>query len=391
MPANANVPGQDPVERSLGMPRADAIVRVLHRLKSYVEIETPSRHEQNIAALSRGLEEELDAMGGVVEAFHVPGLGRNLRVTFHGENPELEHMLVLTHIDTVHPIGTLAAQPFRIHGDRAEGPGIFDMKAGLALMVEALGLIAARGSRPRRTVRLLITCDEEIGSHSARTLFRDSAADAGAALVPEPALPDGSVKTRRKGVGTYRIDVHGRAAHAGIEPDRAVSAIAELSHQIQTVLQLADHGRGTTINVGEIGGGTASNVVAARAWAAVDLRFAEPEEGERVDRALVSLTPRLQGARVEVKRNELRPPLVRTAGVVALYEQARALAAELGHELGEGATGGGSDGSLVASFGLPVLDGLGPRGGGAHSSDEHIIVSDLPFRLALFVRLLEEI
>jgi glutamate carboxypeptidase len=204
-------------------------------------------------------------------------------------------------------------------------------------------------------------------------------------------LPDGSVKTRRKGVGTYRIDIHGRAAHAGIEPERAVSAIAELSHQIQTVLQLADHGRGTTINVGEIGGGTASNVVAARAWAAVDLRFAEPEEGERVDRALVSLTPRLQGARVEVKRNELRPPLVRTAGVVALYEQARALAAELGHELGEGATGGGSDGSLVASFGLPVLDGLGPRGGGAHSSDEHIIVSDLPFRLALFVTLLEEI
>jgi glutamate carboxypeptidase len=381
----------DPVVVALGTDRAKATERVLARLERYVTIETPSRDAANITRLSKLVEEELDAMGGVVEVFDAPGLGRNLRVTFHGEQPDQEHMLVLTHIDTVHPLGTLERQPFRIRDGRAEGPGIFDMKAGLALMVEALGLIAARGQRPNRTVRLLVTCDEEIGSQSARALFRECAADAGAVLVPEPALPDGSAKTRRKGVGTYRLDVYGRAAHAGIEPERAISAVAELARQIHLILALAQPARGTTINVGEIGGGTASNVVAAHAWASIDMRFMEPEEGERVDRALHALTPRLAGARLKLRRNELRPPLVRSAGVAALYEQARDLAAELGETLGEGATGGGSDGSILAALGLPTLDGLGPRGGGAHADNEHILISDIPFRLALYVRLLEAI
>jgi glutamate carboxypeptidase len=381
----------DPIERCLATSRADATERVLKRLQPYVETETPSRHVSGIITLSQRIEEELDTLGGIVESFDVPELGRNLRVTFHGDRPDLEPALILAHIDTVHPVGSLARMPFTITGDRVAGPGIFDMKAGLAVVVEAFSILAAREQRPRRTVRLLITCDEEIGSHGARELFRACAADAGAALVPEPAMPDGSVKTRRKGVGTYRIEARGRAAHAGIDPDKAVSAIAELAHQITDILTLADHGRGTTINIGTIGGGTASNVIAAHAWASIDTRFAEPDEGERLDRALHARKARLAGATVHVQKNELRPPLVRTAGVVALYEQAREIAAGLGLELGEGGTGGGSDGSLLASWGVPTLDGLGPRGAGAHADDEHILLSDLPFRLALFIQLLREL
>lgn len=379
----------DPIARCLGMSGDDATERVLRRLRPWIETETPSGHVDNIVALSRRIEDELDAIGGVVEAFDAPRLGRNLRVTFHGDQPELEHLLLLGHIDTVHPIGTLQHQPWRVFQDRAEGPGIFDMKGAIAVAVEALACIAGRHLRPRRTVRMLITCDEEIGSHGSRDLIAECAAEAGVAIVPEPALPDGSAKTRRKGVGTYRMEAHGRAAHAGIDPRSAVSATAEIAHQVLACLALADPAMGTTLNIGTIGGGTASNVVAAHAWATIDTRFVEPAEGDRIDRALADLAPRLAGASVKVNRNELRPPLVRTPQVAALYEQAREVAAGLGVVLGEGATGGGSDGSLVAALGVPTLDGLGPRGGGAHAADEHILLSDLPFRVALMVRLLE--
>jgi glutamate carboxypeptidase len=377
------------IERSLGFGRAEAERHVLARLRPYVEIETPSRNAEALTTLSRRVEQELRLAGAHIEAFDVPGLGRNLRATVSGLEPSLSPLLVLAHIDTVHPVGTLAAQPFRIDGDRVEGPGIFDMKAGLALMVEALAIVTRRASGPRRTLRVLVTCDEEIGSHGARDLFRESANGAFAALVPEPSNADGGVKTRRKGVSTYRLDVHGRAAHAGHDNPAAVSAITELVHQLTGILALANRARGTTINIGEVSGGTASNVVAARAAASIDLRFIEQEEGSRVDRALHALTPAHPDARIEMVRSESRPALERTPAVVALYQHARGLAAALGTDLAEGLSGGGSDGSLLAGLGVPVLDGIGPRGGGAHAADEHILLSDLAFRLGLFVRLLE--
>lgn len=377
------------IERTLGFGRAEAERHVLARLRPYVETETPSRNVENLTALARRLEQEFRLAGASVEGFDVPGLGRNLRATVNGLDPSLSPLLVLAHIDTVHPVGTLAAQPFRINGDRVEGPGIYDMKAGLALMMEALAVVTRRSSGPRRTLRFLITCDEEIGSHGARDLFRESARGAFAALVPEPSNADGGVKTRRKGVSTYRLEVHGRAAHAGHDNPAAVSAIAELVHQLTAILALANRPRGTSINIGEIAGGTASNVVAARANASIDLRFIDQEEGGRVDRALHALTPANPGARVEIIRSESRPALERTPAVVELYQQARTLAAGLGIDLTEGLSGGGSDGSIIAGWGLPVLDGLGPRGDGAHAADEHILLSDLALRLGLFVRLME--
>ena len=382
-----NVTG-DPVEATLAMTREGATRRALRRIEKYVGMETPSGNEAALTALSHHIEAELATIGGRVESFPVPGLGRNLRATFEGAEPDLEPILVLGHLDTVHPIGTLGKQPFRISGERVEGPGVYDMKSGIALMIEALAILAERGERPHRTIRLILTCDEEIGSHGAVDLFRESADGAFAALVPEPCNEDGSVKTRRKGVGTYRIDVYGKAAHAGIEPEKAVSAIAELADQVRTILALARPGIGTTLNIGTIGGGTASNVVPAHAWATIDTRFIEPAEGERLDTGLAALQPERAGAKVVVKRTEIRPPLVRTPAVVALYGQARDLASGLGVEIGEGISGGGSDGSLIAGFGVPVLDGLGPRGGGAHAASEHILLPDLPFRLAFYVRLL---
>jgi len=377
------------LEAALGIGRAEAERRVLARLRPLVELETPSRNAANLASLAGRLEQELRLLDSTVETFEVPGYGRNLRATVVGLDAALPPVLVLAHIDTVHPVGTLETQPFRVDGDRVEGPGTYDMKGGLALMVEALATITRRGSGPRRTTRLIITCDEEVGSHGARDLFRDSADGAFAALVPEPSMPDGGVKTRRKGVSTYRLRVHGRAAHAGHDDPAAVSAITELTHQVGAILALANGARGTTLNIGEIGGGTASNVVAAGAWASIDLRFADAAESDRVDRALHALTPRTDGARLDIVRSETRPALERTPHVARLFEHARDLAAGLGVQLGEGLSGGGSDGSLIAGWGLPVLDGIGPRGAGAHSPDEHILLSDLAFRLALYCRLLE--
>ena len=203
-------------------------------------------------------------------------------------------------------------------------------------------------------------------------------------------MPDGGVKTGRKGVATYRIDTTGVAAHAGIEPGTAVSAITELVRQSLRILALADHAKGTTINIGTIEGGTATNVVAASASAGIDVRLAVAEEGPRVHDALMSLRA-LSEATVTVTLAESRPPLVRNEQVARVFEHARALAARLGQDLAEGSTGGGSDGSLAAATGAAVLDGLGPRGGGAHAESEHIIIDDLPFRLALLCRLIETI
>ena len=377
------------IEQVLGLPEATALERVLVRARRYVEHETPSFAAAGIAQLADAVASDLEAVGATVERIAVPGRGANLYARVLGET-ELEPVLILAHIDTVHPVGTLAQRGFRVEAGRAYGPGVYDMKSGLAVAVEALTLLDERGAMPRRPVELLITCDEEVGSHSAREAIAMHARRVRAVLVPEPCLPDGGVKTFRKGVATYAVEATGIAAHAGIDGDSAVSAITELVVALNIALGLADHARGTTVNIGEISGGTASNVVAARASAVIDVRIAEPPEGDRIHAALTGLRARNPRATLQVERSENRPALVRTPEVVALYEHARAIAGrELGVELGEGGTGGGSDGSLAHAAGAAVLDGLGPRGAGAHAVDEHILLEDLPFRLALMMRLLE--
>jgi glutamate carboxypeptidase len=378
---------------TLGVDDDEARSRVLERVRRYVEIETPSGDEAALNELAGIVARDAEALGGRVERHAAPGFGTNLLITFDGGvgvgGDDGKAVVVLTHIDTVHPAGTLETQPFRVRGDRAEGPGVYDMKCGLVLVLEARATLRARGARPARPVRLLVTCDEEIGSHSSYERIVQLARGAAAVLVPEPSVPGGGVKTARKGVATFDLHVTGRAAHAGIEPGRAVSAISEIALQIVELLELADHERGTTVNVGTISGGTATNVVAAAARAGIDVRSVDTGEAARVRAGLERLAPKLAGAAVRVELKEQRPPLERTAAVVRLYEHARALAAELGVELAEGSTGGGSDGSITAAAGAPTLDGLGADGGGAHATDEHVLLADLPFRVALFTRLFE--
>jgi glutamate carboxypeptidase len=278
--------------------------------------------------------------------------------------------------------------PFRVEDGRAYGPGTYDMKAGLTIF---LTLMEYRLSGPTRPVRALFTSDEEIGSPTSRGLIEDLARQCAYALVLEPPLADGSLKTARKGVGRFRLEVQGRAAHAGVAPQEGRNAIVELAHQILRIQELQDLQAGTTLNVGVIQGGTTSNVVPAAAFADIDVRAAALAEAERVERALRSLEPVTPGTRMSVSGSFGRPPMERSPAIAALFDQARGIGRALGRELSEGSTGGGSDGNFTAALGVPTLDGLGVRGGGAHADDEHILIDSLTERAALLDALLREL
>lgn len=360
----------------------------LARLRRLVELESPSHDETRLRAVSAWFAAEAARLGGAIERVDVPGTGEHVVARFTGADSDLAPVVVVGHLDTVHDPGTFDPV-FRVENGLARGPGTFDMKAGWACVLEALALLAAAGSRAPRPTILVATCDEETGSETSRALIERLAAGARAVLVPEPSLPGGAAKTRRKGVALYRLEVTGRASHAGVDPENGVNAIVELAHQVLAVTALADRGAGTTISVGVAGGGTTSNVVPERAWAEVDVRFPTAAEGSRVDAALRALEPRLEGASVVVTGGVNRPPVERTEANAALYARARELAARGGWDLAEGSTGGGSDGSFTAGMGIPTLDGIGPAGAGAHTTDEHVVVVDLPRRVALYGRLLE--
>jgi glutamate carboxypeptidase len=362
----------------------------LERLQRLVELESPSSDQVRLRAVAGDLSAALTGLGAEVETVDVEGVGEHVIGRIPGREPDLEPVLVLAHFDTVHPVG--AFDPvFRVTDGRAHGPGVFDMKGGLACMLEAVGRLAEAGTAPRRPLVLLATCDEETGSATSRALIEELAAGAHAVLVPEPPLPDGGAKTRRKGVAGYRIEARGRASHAGLAPEEGINAIVEMAHQILAITAVADPAAGTTTSVGLVGGGTTTNVVPAEAWAAVDVRFTTAVEAERVDAAMRALVPRLQGADVRATGGVNRPPLERTPAIAALFERARAIAAEDAWELSEGLAGGASDGSFTAGMGVPTLDGIGPRGAGAHAEDEHVLVDDLPRRVRLYGRLLEQL
>lgn len=379
----------DAINEILGESEEAATARVLERMRRYVEVETPSRNEAQIRALAALLAHDLRAAGADVQLIDAPGYGAHVVANLGGDGSD--QIAILSHMDTVHPIGTLTHQPFRVSADRVEGPGTYDMKAGIAIAVESLLLMQRRGRQPRRPIRFIITCDEEIGSHSGLPVIREQTQGAHAVLVTEPCVAGGSAKTSRKGVLTYQMSIRGRAAHAGTHPSSGVSAVVELAEQIRDIMKLADHTQGTTLNVGVVSGGTASNVIAGHAFAEIDVRVTNAAETERVHHALLALAPHTEGAQVVVKQTERRPPLERSAHVLALYERVRGIARELDFELGEAGSGGGSDGSFTAALGLATLDGLGPDGGGAHAVDEHVLLADLPLRLALFTRILESL
>jgi glutamate carboxypeptidase len=304
---------------------------------------------------------------------------------------------MLGHFDTVWDVGQTAAMPIRQVDGRLHGPGVYDMKAGIALgMLAARALLelpsAAFGEPPQppRGCRLVMlwTTDEETGSHTSRALLEAEARRSAAVLVLEPSLPGGALKTARKGCGEFELIVRGIAAHAGIDPSKGASAVRELARQILRLEQLQDPARGVTLNVGVVSGGTRPNVVPDEARAVIDVRVPTALDAERVSAALSALVPALPGTSLEVRGGVDRPPLERTDAVVELFGVAQHVAAELGRTLGEGATGGGSDGNFTASLGVPTLDGLGAVGDGAHALHEHVLVDDLPWRAALLAGLL---
>jgi glutamate carboxypeptidase len=298
-------------------------------------------------------------------------------------------VLLLGHVDTVWPCGQLERMPLREEAGRLHGPGVFDMKAGIAVAMLAVRALREL-SLPAPRVVMLWTGDEEIGSTASRAAIELEARRSAAVLVLEPSLPGGAAKTSRKGCGEYLLTIRGIPAHAGVDPGKGASAILELAHQILAIQALHDPSRGLTVNVGVVAGGSRGNVVAEHAQATIDVRVPAIEDVERVESALRRLSARIPGTVLTIAGGVDRPPLERSPGVVRLYRKAHAVAAALGRDLGEGATGGGSDGNFTAALGVPTLDGLGPAGDGAHAHHEHVLIEDLAWRSALVCGLLAD-
>jgi glutamate carboxypeptidase len=366
---------------------------MLARLAELVGHESPSKDKAALDPLARGLAGRLENLGAEVSLIANPEGGDHLRARWAapGAADDSAPALVLGHFDTVWPHGTLAARPFRVAEGRAYGPGSYDMKAGLVMLEFAIEAIRARGSALSRPIVVLWTSDEEIGSPRSRPLIEAEARRAAYVLVLEPPLADGRLKTARKGVGRFRLVVEGRPAHAGVEPEKGVSAVVEMAHQILRLHGLNDPGAGTSVNVGVIRGGSVANVIAAEAVATIDVRARTLDEARRVEAALRSSAPVLEGARVSVDGGLNRPPMERSPRGIALFEQVRAIGRGLGLDLGEGSTGGGSDGNFTAALGVPTLDGLGAPGAGAHAVDEHVLIAPLAFRTALLAASLLEL
>ena len=360
---------------------------MLADLRRLVEYESPTGDKRRLDSLAAELAAWTAEMtGGRPMVLESPA-GNHVRL--EAGSPDRGHTLLLFHFDTVWPAGTLAEMPFEVRDHRVTGPGVFDMKAGIVQGLWALrALREVFGEIP--PVVCLFTSDEEAGSLTSRELIEAAAQRASAALVLEPSQ-NGRVKTSRKGVGLFRIEVTGIPAHAGVEPGAGASAITELALQVLDLHSENSPRSATTLNIGVVGGGTRPNVVAAHAWADVDLRVATSGEAERMTSRLLGLRPHDPQIRVEVAGGMNRPPMERTPETAQLFALARVLAAGLGFELGETSTGGGSDGNFCAAVGIPVLDGLGAVGGGAHARDEHILVKQMAPRAALVAHLLREL
>ncbi len=362
---------------------------MLGLLGMLVARETPSRDKVALDGMADLLSDRLRGLGGAVHRIANPIGGDHLRARFFSDVGDGSPPgLILGHFDTVWPSGTTAARPFLVDDDMASGPGSFDMKASLVMVEFALAAIGRTGLRPRRPIEVAFTSDEEIGSPTSRTLIEDIARRCAHVLVVEPALADGGLKTARKGVGGYTVEVVGKSSHAGVEPEKGINAILELAHQVVALHALNDPAAGSSVNVGVISGGTTGNVVPAEARAVVDVRATTMREAGRLDASIRALHPRVRGATLAINGGFNRPPMERTEAVADLFHKAREIGRSLGIDLTEGSTGGGSDGNFTAAIGIPTLDGLGPLGGGAHATDEHVIVSSMIERSALLAMLI---
>jgi glutamate carboxypeptidase len=360
-------------------------------IKTLVEIESPSGDEAGSRAIVNALTGAATGLTCVnsIERREIDGFGQHVVIEAFKEFAAAGQVLLIGHSDTVHGRGSLAQRPWRREANRIYGPGIFDMKANCALTIEVLRALESLNVSPQCAVTIILTCDEEVGSQTGWPLMEQiaKAKQTRCAFVLEPPAAGGRVKTGRKGTGIFSIRVEGKAAHAGLEPEKGASAILELARQTERLHAINQSGSGITLNVGVVHGGTRSNVVAAEAEGEIDVRFSTENELHEVEHLLKSITPIDERVKVFVSGGINRPPLERTPAVVKLFEIGRSIAAMIDFELGEAQVGGASDGNFLAAMGIPVLDGLGISGDGAHAVHEHILADDIARRGTLIAGL----
>jgi glutamate carboxypeptidase len=388
-----HVPGGGPDLSEVREYLADCREAMVHTLEQLVRLESPSLDAEAVNAVGDYLAGRFTTLGAQVERFRRAGYGDHLRVTWGQGAPQV---LLLGHMDTVWPVGEVERRPFRIVPSEqagvlaAQGPGIFDMKGGLVIGLYALAALHETGLPAVPRVVFLLNSDEEVGSPTSRSLIEQEAQRSQAVLVLEPSR-EGALVTWRKGVGRFELEIHGLASHSGAAHDRGVSAVEELAHQVLALERMTDYERGTTVNVGTVHGGSRVNVRPALARASIDLRVTSAQEGRRMERAILGLSPVNARARLSVSGGINRPPWQATSQGNALFERAKRLGAGLGMELWPAGTGGGSDGNFTAALGVPTLDGLGVVGDDAHAVTEWADLNSLPSRAALLAELMREL
>ena len=354
-------------------------------LTHLVELESPTSDKPSLDRLGAYLAGEAEALGAQAEIL-VQDQAGNHTLARWGDGTG--GALLLCHMDTVWDLGTVKERPVLVEKGRLYGPGAFDMKGGIVNSLWAIRALRTLDLMPKHRISLLINSDEETGSDTSRATIEAEALEHDVVFVLEPAQPPDSLKTWRKGGGGFQVSVTGLSAHAGADHDRGINAIEELAHQILAIQALTDYEAGTTLNVGVVSGGTRSNVVPAQAWADVDVRVMTMEEAARIEAKMKALRPHLPGAALQVTGGVERPPMVRSPEIAALYARAEALAEDMGFQITEAGTGGGSDGNWTAALGVPTLDGMGAVGEGGHAVHEHVILSHLPERAALLAAML---
>jgi glutamate carboxypeptidase len=358
---------------------------MLAELLQWVEIESPTTVKEAVDRFGIVVADEFRKIGMTVEMNQQRVRGNHILARWSGGSQR--PVLLVGHIDTVWELGTFEKLPIRVEGNVARGPGIFDMKGGILIVLFALRLMKEQGLE-KSNITVLLNSDEEEGSDSSRALIEAEARKSQCALIFEPGGPDNSLKTKRRGVGRYDVLAHGRAAHAGVEPAKGVSAIHELAHQIREIQSWNQMREGISAHVGIVQGGTRVNVIPAEAEAQVDVRCDTAADMAWLDSRFKNLAAHLPEARIEIRGGFDRPPLERTDSVLSLYNEVQQIASEIDYPITEFWTGGGSDGNFTAAAGTPTLDGLGPEGAAAHALDEHILISSLPRRTTLLFHLL---
>jgi glutamate carboxypeptidase len=368
--------------------------RIVETVRELAEIESPSDSKPALDRIAAFLAAKFEALRGRTHLHHSNDFGDSLQIDFSAGTGSANRLpvLLLGHYDTVYPLGTLAHMPCKLENDRLSGPGVLDMKSGIALILHAIAALQAWYGGLPRPVTVFLVSDEEVGSHSSRPITEALAKQSAGVLVLEPAAGlRGAVKTARKGVGEYTLRVKGVAAHAGLDPGKGHSAILELARQITAIAKLNNLQQGLSVNPGVINGGTRSNVVAAEASVAIDVRIKSAKQASGIDRKLHSLKPFDKHCKLAITGSINRLPMERTSGVASLYKKARQIARHVGWHLDEAAVGGGSDGNFTAGMGIPTLDGLGGVGDGAHAVHEFIVISELPRRALLLAGMIEAV